>query len=135
MIDVLGPEKRRRRTTQEKIAIVQQSFEPGMTVSLVARQHGVAASQLFLWRKQYQEGSLTAVAAGEQVVPASELAAAMKQIKELNRPGFPGECFICELRLPDHRFRWKHNKLFLLLPEGCGPAFPAIVDYYTSPPT
>ncbi|EPX8466668.1 IS3 family transposase [Escherichia coli] len=85
MIDVLGPEKRRRRTTQEKIAIVQQSFEPGMTVSLVARQHGVAASQLFLWRKQYQEGSITAVAAGEQVVPASELAAAMKQIKELQR--------------------------------------------------
>ncbi|MEE6824496.1 IS3 family transposase [Escherichia coli O120:H4] len=85
MIDVLGPEKRRRRTTQEKIAIVQQSFEPGMTVSLVARQHGVAASQLFLWRKQYQEGSLTAVAAGEQVVPASELTAAMKQIKELQR--------------------------------------------------
>ncbi len=38
MIDVLGPEKRRRRTTQEKSAIVQQSFEPGMTVSLVARQ-------------------------------------------------------------------------------------------------
>ncbi|GHM54135.1 hypothetical protein ECZU51_28050 [Escherichia coli] len=31
------------------------------------------------------EGNLTAVAAGEQVVPASELAAAMKQIKELQR--------------------------------------------------
>ncbi|EFB2531211.1 protein sbmA, partial [Escherichia coli] len=27
----------------------------------------------------------------------------------MNRPGFPGECFICELRLPDHCFRWKHN--------------------------
>ena len=53
----------------------------------------------------------------------------------LNRPGFPGECFICKLRLPDHRFRWKHNKLFLLLPEEYGPAFPAIVDCYTSPPT
>ena len=85
MIDVLGPEKRRRRSVQEKIAIVQQSFEPGMTVSLAARQHGVAASQLFLWRKQYQEGSLTAVVAGEQVVPASELASAMKQIKQLQR--------------------------------------------------
>ncbi|WP_249941856.1 conjugal transfer pilus-stabilizing protein TraP, partial [Escherichia coli] len=35
----------------------------------------------------------------------------------VNRPDFPGECFICELRLPDHCFRWKHNKLFLLLPE------------------
>ena len=55
--------------------------------------------------------------------------------RDLNRPGFPGECFICELRLPDHRFRWKHNKLFLLLPEEYGPAFPAIVDCYTSPPT
>ncbi len=25
-------------------------------------------------------------------------------IEDMNRPGFPGECFICELRLPDHRF-------------------------------
>ena len=56
-------------------------------------------------------------------------------VTPMNRPGFPGECFICELRLPDHRFRWKHNKLFLLLPEEYGPAFPAIVDCYTSPPT
>lgn len=85
MIDVLGPEKLRRRSVQEKIAIAQQSFEPGITVPLVARQHVVAASQLFLWRNQYQEGSLTAVAAGEQVVPASEQASAMKQIKELQR--------------------------------------------------
>lgn len=52
---------------------------------MVARQHGVAASQLFLWRKQYQEDNLMAVASGELVVPASELAAAMKQIKELQR--------------------------------------------------
>nr|WP_171525604.1 IS3 family transposase [Shigella boydii] len=84
MIDVLGPEKRRRRTTQEKIAIVQQSFDGDDGLPRCPAT-GVAASQLFLWRKQYQEGSLTAVAAGEQVVPASELAAAMKQIKELQR--------------------------------------------------
>ncbi len=44
MIDASGPEKLRRLTAQEKIANVQKSFEPGMTVSLVARQHGVAAS-------------------------------------------------------------------------------------------
>lgn len=44
MVDVLGPEKRRRRSVQGKIAIVQQSFEP-----------------------------------------ASELASALKQIKELQR--------------------------------------------------
>ena len=85
MIDILGAEKRRLRTTQEKIAIVQPSFEQGVVVSLVAWLHGMAVSLLFLWRKQYQEGSLTAVAAGEQVIPTSELAAVMRQIKELQR--------------------------------------------------
>ncbi|NYW50495.1 hypothetical protein C6545_24905, partial [Escherichia coli] len=50
-----------------------------------------------------------------------ELATTIDKELNLNRPGFPGECFICELRLPDHRFRWKHNKLFLLLPEEYGP--------------
>jgi transposase len=37
MTDVLGPDKRRRLSVQEKIAIVQRSFEPGMTVPLVNR--------------------------------------------------------------------------------------------------
>ncbi|EFD5233724.1 TPA: hypothetical protein JTL08_005067 [Escherichia coli] len=68
---------------------------------------------------------------GHRLIPAS---VRYDQIL-LNRPGFPRECFICELRLPDHCFRWKHNKLFLLLPEEYGPAFPAIIDCYTSPPT
>lgn len=40
------------------------------------------------WKKQYLEGSLTTVAAGEDVVSASELAAAIKQINQLQRlPG------------------------------------------------
>lgn len=52
-----------------------------MTVSHVARLHGIQPSLLFKWKKQYLEGNLTAVAAGEDVVPASELAAAIKQKK------------------------------------------------------
>ena len=83
--ELLGPERRRRRSPQEKISIVQETLQPGMTVSHVARLHGVNANQIFAWRKQYQEGSLTAIMAGEDVVPASELAAAVKQIKELQR--------------------------------------------------
>ncbi|SAL02492.1 transposase [Caballeronia pedi] len=78
------PERRRRRTPQEKIAIVQETLEPGASVSGVARRHGVNANQVFGWRKQYQEGSLAAVKAGESVVPASELAAAIKEIKDCN---------------------------------------------------
>ena len=50
-----------------------------------ARLHGIQPSLLFKWKKQYQEGSLTAVAAGEEVVPASELTAALKQVRELQR--------------------------------------------------
>lgn len=60
-------------------------MEPGITVSHVARLHGIQPSLLFKWKKQYLEGNLTAVAAGEDVVPVSELAAAIKQIKELQR--------------------------------------------------
>ena len=82
---LLGKEVRKRKTPQEKIAIIQQTMEPGMTVSHVARLHGIQPSLLFKWKKQYQKRSLTAVAAGEDVVPASELAAAIKQINQLQR--------------------------------------------------
>ena len=85
-IEVLTqPEQRRRRSVEEKLAIVRETFEPGATVSGVGRRHQVNANQVFAWRKLYQDGSLSAVSAGEQVVPASELAEAMKQIRELQR--------------------------------------------------
>lgn len=79
------PERRRRWSVKEKLALVQESFEPGKSVSLVARQHGFNANQWFRWRKLYQNGSLSAVSSGEQVVPASELNEAFKQIKALQR--------------------------------------------------
>ncbi|MGC2971772.1 IS3 family transposase [Paraburkholderia aspalathi] len=79
------PERRRRRSVQERVSIVQETMEPGATVSAVARRHGVNPNQVFAWRKQYQDGSLAAVKAGEAVVPASQLAAAMKEIRELQR--------------------------------------------------
>lgn len=56
-----------------------------MSVSLVARQEGVSASLLFMWRKLERQGALTAVSAGEAVVPASELAAARAEIAKLQR--------------------------------------------------
>ena len=80
-------------------------------------------------------GAIVTIAEGCLIMAACATGPYALVLVPVNRPGFPGECFICELRLPDHRFRWKHNKLFLLLPEEYGPAFPAIVDCYTSPPT
>jgi hypothetical protein len=69
----LKDQRRRRWSPAEKAALVRRTYEPGMSVSLVARQEGVAASLLFQWRKLDRQGALTAVSAGEAVVPASEL--------------------------------------------------------------
>ncbi|RCH32460.1 transposase family protein [Pseudomonas aeruginosa] len=52
---------------------------------MVARQEGVSAGLLFQWRKLERQGALTAVSAGEAVVPASELAAARAEIAKLQR--------------------------------------------------
>ncbi len=43
-----------------------------MTAFHVARLHGIQPSMLFKWKTQYLEGSLTAVAAGEDIVPYSD---------------------------------------------------------------
>nr|WP_218274358.1 IS3 family transposase [Pseudomonas sp. Irchel 3E19] len=83
--ELLGQERRRRWSPEQKLAMVRESLEPGQSVSVVARRNGINANQLFLWRKLYQDGSLSAVSAGEAVVPASELSDALKQIRELQR--------------------------------------------------
>ncbi|VVE48704.1 transposase [Pandoraea iniqua] len=85
-MDVLtGPECRRRWLPDEKLAIVRESNESSKTVSMVARRHGTNPNQLLHWHKPYQDGSLLAVSASEEVVPASELSDALKQIRELQR--------------------------------------------------
>lgn len=50
------PERRRRWSATEKLAMVAETSEPGMSVSLVARRHGVAPSQLFAWRRLANQG-------------------------------------------------------------------------------
>ena len=85
-VEVITTDQRQRRwSVAEKAALVSRTYEPGMTVSLVARQAGVAASLLFQWRRLERQGALTAVSAGESVVPASELAAARAEIAKLQR--------------------------------------------------
>ena len=84
-VEVLDAERRRRWSAAEKLAMVRETYALGMTVSLVARKHGVNPNQVFHWRKLERIGALTAVEAGESVVPAAELEAARRQIRELQR--------------------------------------------------
>jgi transposase len=82
---ITSVQRRRRWSAEEKAQIVQETYAPGMSVSLVARQHGVAPNQVFKWRQLYAEGALSAVGAGEEVVPASEYRALQHQVRELQR--------------------------------------------------
>jgi transposase len=49
---ITGPERRRRWSEEEKLQLVEEACRPGWSVSQVARQRGVNASQLFAWRRQ-----------------------------------------------------------------------------------
>ena len=79
--ELIGPERRRRRSPQEKIAIVQETLQPGMTVSHVARLHGVNANQIFAWRKQYQETvTHTAAIRPSSIPPPQKLTAGSEDV-------------------------------------------------------
>ncbi len=50
--EVLGPQRTNRRwDPQEKARITAESFEPGSSVSAVARRHGVSLGLLHYWRR------------------------------------------------------------------------------------
>jgi transposase len=78
---ITSVQRRRRWAASEKVQMVEETFEPGMTVSLVARRHGVALT----WRRLAAQGSLTAGVSGEEVVPASDYRALQNQVRELHR--------------------------------------------------
>ena len=85
-IEVITSVQRRRRwAVVEKIEIVEETELPGMSVSYVARKHGISPSLLFKWRRLYREGALAAIDANEPVVAASEVKHLKKQVRELQR--------------------------------------------------
>lgn len=64
-VKVLGAERRRRWSYDEKVRLVEETLQAGETVCGVARRHGVAQSLLFSWRQQARQGRL-----GGEAVPA-----------------------------------------------------------------
>ena len=55
----VGAERRARiwRSVAEKRQIVKQTLEPGASVALIARAHGLNANQVFQWRHEYRKGT------------------------------------------------------------------------------
>jgi transposase len=80
-----GDVRRRRWTTEQKLTIIEQSFEPGETVSSAARRHGVAPNLLYRWRRLLSEGGAAAVDSDEPVVGNSEVKKLEDRVRELER--------------------------------------------------
>jgi transposase len=77
-----GGAKRRRRSKQERRAIVEETLKPGASVARIARAHGINANQLFTWRRLYRDGRLEVPADSKALVP-------VKIIDAIARPQRP----------------------------------------------
>ncbi len=77
--------RRRRWTAMEKQKIIEETYHPGATVSLVARKYNLSPSQVFQWRKYYENGALVRIKSEDSVVPQSEVTELMKRIKKLEQ--------------------------------------------------
>ena len=49
-MDIILGQPRRRWSAEQKRAMVAETLEPGVSVSSVARRHGINPNMLFAWR-------------------------------------------------------------------------------------
>lgn len=61
--------KRRHRSKRERREVVEETLQPGASVAVIARRHGVNANQVFHWRKLYREGRLDVEPTAAELVP------------------------------------------------------------------
>ena len=80
---VTAVQRRRRWSVAEKLEILAEAEQPGMSMSYVARKHGIAATQIFKWKKLKEAGALTAVDSEEEVLPISQVRQLQERIRRL----------------------------------------------------
>ena len=85
-VEVLASIQRRRRySLDQKLAVLAEAAQPGMSISYVARRHGISPSLLFGWRRRMTEGGKEAVRVDDEVVGSAEVRALERRIRELER--------------------------------------------------
>jgi len=83
---ITGPERRRRWSDEEKLQLVEEACRPGNSVSQVARQRGISASQLFGWRRQALAKGLITDNRSAQIAAPALTFAPVEVAKELATP-------------------------------------------------
>jgi transposase len=84
-VEIITSVQRRRWSTAEKVRLVEETMQPGLSVSYVARRAGIAPSQLFAWKRRMLEGGHQAVHADEDVVGTSKVRELEKRVRDLER--------------------------------------------------
>jgi transposase-like protein len=82
---ITGVARRRRFSTDLKLAVIAETMQPGMSISYVARRHGLSPSLVFRWRRLMSEGGKEAVRADDEVVAASEVRRLEERVRDLER--------------------------------------------------
>lgn len=61
LLDEARHKSRSRRcwSDEQKLSILREACESGNSVSSIAKKHGIAVSQLFQWRRQFENGAGT----------------------------------------------------------------------------
>ena len=55
------PERRRRWTSEQKLALVAETLRPGASPTQIARRYGISTGLLYTWRRLAREGELSLV--------------------------------------------------------------------------
>ena len=84
---ITGPERRRRWSDEEKLQLIAEACQPGNSVSQVARERGISASQLFGWRRQMLAKGLVTDNRSEPSVAPALTFAPVEIAKEQSPPG------------------------------------------------
>jgi transposase len=82
---ITGVARRRRFSTEQKLAVVTETMQPGMSISYVARRHGLSPSLVFRWRRLMADGGREAVRADDEVVAAADARRLEERVRELER--------------------------------------------------
>ena len=57
-VEIVTHAERRRWSGAEKLRIVRETLEPGASVGVVARRHGLAPNLLYTWRRRALAGAM-----------------------------------------------------------------------------
>ena len=84
-LEIITGTARRRRRTQDKLRMIEETLLPGESFSAVARRHGVAPNLLYRWRRLMTEGGAVAIEADDRVTGNQDVRKLEERVRDLER--------------------------------------------------